>query len=89
MMPLIQQLSKYLIVLNDKYEALNMEQKEAEKIILDRFDKEESKSALPFKELALVLGENKKKSKKYLNKMVADGLLKWYHADTIYYERIA
>jgi len=66
-----------------------MEQKEAEKIILDRFDKEESNSALPFKELALVLGENKKESKKYLNKMVADGLLKWYHADTVYYERIA
>jgi DNA-binding IclR family transcriptional regulator len=66
----------------------NMEQKEAEKIILDRFDKEESKSALSFKELALVLGEDKKKSKKYLNKMVADGLLKWYHADTVYYERV-
>ena len=66
-----------------------MEQKEAEKIILDRFDKEASNSALPFKELALVLGGNKKESKKYLNKMVSDGLLKWYHADTVYYERIA
>ena len=66
-----------------------MEQEEAEKIIFDRFDKEGSKSALPFKELALALGGNKKKSKEYLNKMVADGLLKWYHADNVYYERIA
>lgn len=66
----------------------NMEQREAEKIVIDRFDKEATKSALTFKELVLALGEDPKAAKKFLNKMVDDGLLKWYHADTVYYERI-
>lgn len=66
----------------------NMEQKVAEKIVIDKFNEEETKSALTFKELMIALGEKPKDAKKYLNKMVADGLLKWHHADTVYYERI-
>lgn len=66
-----------------------MEQIEAEKIIINRFDEAEAKNALTFKDLAMALGEDPKAAKKYLNKMGADGLLKWYHADTVYYERIA
>lgn len=66
----------------------SMEQKEAEIIISDRFAKENTKSVLTCKELALALKEEPKKVRKYLNKMVCDGLLKWHHADTIYYERI-
>lgn len=65
-----------------------MEQKVAEKIVIDKFNKEETRSALTFKELMLALGEKPKDAKKHLNQMVDDGLLKWYHADTVYYERI-
>jgi hypothetical protein len=66
----------------------DMEQIEAEKIIIKKFEQEETKNALAFSDLALALGEDTKAAKKYLNKMVSDGLLKWYHADTVYYERI-
>lgn len=65
-----------------------MEQKEAEIIISERFGKEDTKNVLTCKELAFALKEDPEKVREYLNKMVSDGLLKWYHADTIYYERI-
>jgi hypothetical protein len=65
-----------------------MEQNEAERIIIAEFDNNKTRKAFSFKELVVVLGEDQKSAKRYLNNMVESGILKWYHADTVYYERV-
>lgn len=67
-----------------------MEHEEVVRIVLQAFKLKEEKAVLTFKELMVALSMEKepKVAKKHLSKMVEDGLLRWHHADTVYYELV-